>query len=105
MSEIWQGTTPLLNFNANSINFLSAQKVELTLRDETTKLTFTNPHARLTVAEHSVSITLTQEETYRLAGDVYAQIRVLYASGIVAASSIIPVNVKVPLYEGEIKGE
>ena len=85
MNEIWQGTTPLLNFNAGSINFLSAQKVELTLRDEETKLTFTSPHERLAVAEHSVSIELTQEETYRLAGNVYAQIRLLYADGSVAA--------------------
>lgn len=103
MSEIWQGTTPILTFRAENINFLSTQKIELTLRDEAEKLTFTSPHARLTIAEHSVSITLTQEETYRLAGNVYAQIRLLYADGKVGASDAIPVAIKVPLYEGVIE--
>lgn len=103
MGSIWQGTTPILTFNAENIDFTAAQKVELTLRDEAEKLTFTSPHERLAVAEHSVSITLTQEETYRLAGNVYAQIRLLYADGKVGASDAIPVAIKVPLYEGVIE--
>lgn len=86
-----QGTTPTLTVHLTEpAPDLTAQKrVSLTLAQGDQALTVKSPDPRLEVAERSVRLTLTQEETLRFApGAVQLQLRWLEHSGGAGASRI-----------------
>lgn len=90
---MFKGTTPTFIFTLpNDFDATDASKIIVTLSAKNVPV-IEKTGKDLEVTEHTISVYLSQEETFRMpVGDVQAQINFLYADGSRVATNIVRIE-------------
>ena len=95
-----RGTTPTIILTLNKVDLTSLKSVYVTFCQYGKMITKKNGDEGVAITEHSVSVSLTQEETLRLTpGTVEVQLRGLTKGGDAFATNVATVVVKEVLLE------
>lgn len=99
-----RGTTPTIKFNIDAPTE-NIENLEIYFADGD-KLILEKNLSDLTISEKVVSLTLSQEDSLKLAENTFikVQIRILYSDGSVIASNVMKCFVDEILKDGEIVG-
>lgn len=101
-----RGTTPSIVFSVNeSFNLATIKELWLTLKNNVHERTFTKSEVTIHQQRHTITVTLTQEETlaFKVLDDCEAQIRFLDLDDKAYATNIVKIRVDRILKEGVIE--
>ena len=88
------GITPTITLNLDSINLTELKSIYITFRQSDCLITKNNEDEGVIVSEHTVTVTLSQEETLKLTpGIVEMQLKGLAKDGTVFATNIRRIDV------------
>lgn len=103
---MYRGTTPNIVFNVNNdFDLTKVTQVWVTLKNKVCEKTFDIDSVDIDATEHTVSISLTQEETldFKVLDSCEAQIRFLDQDDRAYATNIVSIDINRILKEGVIE--